>query len=232
MQEAGERIKAASLLLEENAREHKEFERQFAEQRTETQRWLAEQHAETERWLAEQRTETERRLAEQRTEIERYRAETERRRAETERQLNKSFGELTNRFGEMLEYTVMPNLVTKFRELNFEVTRAYRVKIADKEHYVFTEVDAFLENGDKVIIVEIKTKPDIDDVNDHIERMDKLRKLADSRNDHRIYLGAIAGTIMNDNVREYALLQGFYAIVPSGDTFNIMVPEGSRLREW
>jgi hypothetical protein len=36
---------------------------------------------------------------------------------ETDRQLNKRFGELTNRFGDMVEYMVLPNLVSRFEEL-------------------------------------------------------------------------------------------------------------------
>jgi hypothetical protein len=64
------------------------------------------------------------------------------------------------------------------------------------------EVDVFLENGDKVMIVEIKATPTMKDVNEHIARMEKLRK-------------------------------GFFVIVPSGDTFDIIKPEGkNRIKEW
>ncbi|MDR0706562.1 MAG: hypothetical protein LBF60_01615 [Treponema sp.] len=146
---------------------------------------------------------------------------------------DKRFGYLSNRFGEMVEYMIMPNLVEKFDELGFIFTKANRSIIKDKEHDIFTEVDALLENGDKVMAVEIKTKPDISDINYHIERMEKLRKYADLRGDKRIYLGAVAGVVFNDSEKGYALKQGFYVVEPSGETFKITEPKDPcRPREW
>jgi hypothetical protein len=154
---------------------------------------------------------------------------TDKRIEETAQQMkvtDKRVGELTNRFGEMVEHMVIPNLLSKFNELGFTFTKAGRNKIADKEHNIFAEVDAFLENGDKVMIVETKTKPNIDDIHDHIERMEKLRKYADLHDDRRKYLGAIAGLVFGDSEKTYTLKKGFYVIEPSGDTFNITEPTG------
>jgi hypothetical protein len=101
-------------------------------------------------------------------EIHRLTKETDRKMQETGRQI----GKLGNRFGEMVEYMIVPNLVARFKELGFEFNETHRdTVIANKEHNIFTEVDAFLENGDKVMIVEIKNKPTIDDIKDHVKRM-------------------------------------------------------------
>jgi hypothetical protein len=133
----------------------------------------------------------------------------------------------------MVEYMVMPNLVTKFEDLGFTFTKANRTEIKDRKHDIFTEVDALLENGDKVMAVEIKTKPSIDDINRHIERMEKLRVYADLHHDKRIYLGAIAGVVFSESEKNYAMKNGFYVIEPSGDTFNIIKPEGKyHPHEW
>ena len=152
---------------------------------------------------------------------------------ENNREFNKRFGELTNRFGDMVEYMVLPNLLTKFEEMGFTFTKANRTEIKDKEHNIFMEIDALLENGDKVMAVEIKTKPGIDDINGHIERMEKLRAYADLHNDKRAYLGAVAGVVFSGSEKIYALKKGFYVIEPSGDTFTITAPEGNyRPHEW
>ncbi|MDR0600899.1 MAG: hypothetical protein LBG42_00825, partial [Treponema sp.] len=122
------------------------------------------------------------------------------------KETGKRVGEITNRFGEMVEYMVVPNLVVKFRELQFEFEKTHRdTVIASREHNIYTEVDAFLENGDKVMIVEIKNKPGVDDIDDHVKRMEKLRAYADLHNDRRAYLGAIAGVVFNDSEKTYAL---------------------------
>jgi hypothetical protein len=134
----------------------------------------------------------------------------------------------------MVEHMVVPNLVKKFRDLGFEFNKAGpNVEIEDPEHGIMLEIDAFLENGDKVMIVEIKSKPNALDVNRHIKRMETLRKYADLHNDKRTYLGAVAGVVFGKNEKIYALEKGFYVIEPSGDTFDITPPEGIyRPREW
>ena len=118
---------------------------------------------------------------------------------ESNREFNKRFGNFFNRFGEMLEYMILPNMVTKFEELGFTFTKANRTEIKDREHEIFLEIDALLENGDTVMAVEIKNKPSIDDINDHVEHIEKLRKHADlhNYNDQRIYLGAIARVVFS-----------------------------------
>jgi hypothetical protein len=140
---------------------------------------------------------------------------------------DKRVGELTNRFGDMVEYMVMPNLLAKFEELGFVFTKSNRTEIKDKDHNIFTEVDALLENSDKVMAVEIKIKPNIADINDHIERMEKLRIYADLHDDKRAYFGAVAGVVFSNSEKTYALKKGLYVIEPSGDTFNIIEPKGA-----
>ena len=156
--------------------------------------------------------------------------EIERQQKETDRQL----GRIGNRFGEAIEYMVMPNLVQKFREMGFVFTKAYpRADIADRENKIYAEIDITLENGDKVMIVEVKSKPTTENVTEHIERMEKVRLHGDLHGDRRVFLGAIAGMIIQDNVKEFALKSGFYVIEPSGETFIITAPEGDYSpREW
>jgi hypothetical protein len=143
-------------------------------------------------------------------------------------------GKLGNRFGEMVEYMVMPSLVGKFRELGFEFTKAYPgTEIKDIKNNIITEVDITLENGDKVMIIEVKSKPTIGDIGEHIKRMEKVKAHANLHNDNRIYLGAIAGMVIKENVKTFAFKSGFYVIEPSGEEFVITVPEGEYSpREW
>jgi Holliday junction resolvase-like predicted endonuclease len=141
-------------------------------------------------------------------------------------------GRLGNRFGEMVEYMVVPNLIDKFQELGFEFTKAYQQNvIKDKKNNIFTEIDITLEDGDKAMIVEVKSKPTTEDVTEHIERMEKVRAHADLHNNNRKYLGAIAGMVFNDNVKAFAMKKGFFVIEPSGETFTI-TPPNNKPKEW
>jgi len=141
-------------------------------------------------------------------------------------------GKLSKRMGEVVEYMVAPNLREKFRELGYDFPQAHQNSdVSDRKNNIFIEIDVKLENGDKAMLVEVKTKPTTEDVQDHIKRLEKMRKYADLHGDKRTFLGAVAGVIMSDNVKEYILKQGFFAIEPSGETFNI-IPPNNKPKEW
>jgi hypothetical protein len=54
-----------------------------------------------------------------------------------------------------------------------------------------------------------------------------------TRTDTRAYLGAIAGGIVRDSVKDYALKNGFYVLEQSGDTMSIAaVPEAWKPKRW
>jgi len=141
-------------------------------------------------------------------------------------------GKLSSRMGEVVEHMVAPSLREKFRELGYDFPQAnINTDVSDRKNNIFLEIDVKLENGDKAMLVEVKTKPTTEDVQDHIYRLEKMRVYADLHGDKRTFLGSVAGVVMADNVKEYILKQGFFAIEPSGETFNIIPPDGQP-KEW
>jgi hypothetical protein len=139
--------------------------------------------AELQKETARQFRETDRRFKENARSFKK----TERWHKETDRIV----GKLSNRFGELVEHLVAPNINEKFNKRGFHFTQiSTNMKFADPETLkVIAEVDVYLENSDSVIAVEVKAKPNIDDVNDHIRRMGILRRHADWRQDKRRYQG-------------------------------------------
>jgi hypothetical protein len=164
-------------------------------------------------------------------ETARAQKDTDRQIQETARQMketDKKIGALTNRFGEVVEYMIVPNLIEKFNKLGFTFEKAHRnTKITDHKNGIFAEIDVFMENGDFVMVIETKTTPNKKDVNEHIERMEKLRAYADFHKDQRKYYGAIAGVVVGEFEKAYALEKGLYVIEPSGDAFTITKPDGA-----
>ena len=158
--------------------------------------------------------------------------ETARQMKENAARLDKQLGKLGNRMGEIVEYMVAPNLREKFRELGLNFPQVHQNSdVADYDNKIFLEIDAKLENGDKVMLVEVKTKPTTKDVQDHIKRLKKMRVYADLHGEKRTFLGSVAGAVVTANVKEYALGKGLYVIEPSGETFNITPPNGQP-KEW
>jgi len=146
--------------------------------------------------------------------------------------LNKRFGEFSNRFGEVVEYMIAPNLREKFKEFGLIFPQACSNKdVSDYENNIFFEVDVMLEDGDKAMLVEIKTNLLKKDVDEHIERLEKMRKYADLRGDKRNFLGSVAGVIIKKNIKDYALNKGFFVVEPSGEDFHITAPQG-KPKKW
>ena len=151
---------------------------------------------------------------------------------ERQKETDRIIGKLGSRMGEVIEYMVTPNLRDKFNEFGFNFSQSNQNTIvSDKENKISFEIDVFLQNYNKALLVEVKTKPTTEHVQEHIERLEKMRKYADLHGDKRTFLGAVAGVVMSDNVKEYILKQGFFVIEPSGETFNI-IPPNNKPKEW
>ena len=95
------------------------------------------------------------------------------------------------------------------------------------------EADFFLENGEYAMPVEVKTELSVSDVNEHIERLAKIREYMDARNDKRKLVGAVAGEIVAENVLHYAQKKGLYVLKQSGDSVTIAAaPHNFKQQEW
>jgi hypothetical protein len=205
---------------------------EFDQRMQETDRRMQKSGEEFDRRMQE----TDRRMKEQMQETDRQIKETARQMKETDRQMketDKKLGELGRKFGSVVEHMVAPNLVEKFNALGFNFTKyGPNLAISDKARNLALEVDVFLENGDCAVAVEVKAQLKIDDVKEHVERMKSLRRYADLHQDARKFYGAVAGAVIHEHVREYALKTGFYVISQSGDTMKIDVPEDFKPRAW
>jgi hypothetical protein len=158
--------------------------------------------------------------------------ETERILKEKNTEFYEKLGHLTNLFGDVTEAMVAPKICEKFEELGLYFPQANpNVRINDRRNNISFEIDIMLENGDKAMLIEVKTKLTIERINYHLSRLEKMRKFADLRGDKRIFLGAVAGIVVTDEIRDYALSQGFYFIEYAGDNFFITSPSG-KPKEW
>ena len=152
---------------------------------------------------------------------------------ESSAKLDKIFGKWGNRYGEILEALASPGLQKKFRSFGFDFSQLARnIEIVAEGQFV-GEIDMRLENNDSVMIVEMKSKPCINDIKDLIEKMDQLRAYMDGKGDKRKYYGAMGGLVFPDNEKKFALKTGFYIVEPSGETFDIVAPENEyKPRVW
>ena len=165
-------------------------------------------------------------------ETDRQQKETDRILKESKKALDIQIGSLTNLFGDFTLGMVAPKLREKFTDFGFIFTRSnLNVLVNDKINNISFEIDIMLENSDKAMLIEVKTKVTKECINSHIVRLEKMRKHADLHGDKRTFLGAVAGFAITDEVRKIALEEGFYLIEPDGENFNI-IPPNNTPKEW
>ena len=150
--------------------------------------------------------------------------------------LEKSINELVwdsdHYFSDVPEYLFIPNLWEKIEELGFEFTMSSSdASISDYDNNIFLHIDVLFRNDDKDMLIVVRKKLNFKNVQDHVERLEKMRAYANLHGNKRTFLGAVASVEVTDEVREYVLNQGFYLIEPAGETFYITPPNGQP-KEW
>jgi hypothetical protein len=152
--------------------------------------------------------------------------ETQQAHRETEKAIKetqKNIGGLNNTLGSLVEHIMTPDLPRKFKPLGFTFDKITTIKWAT-EGNIYAEIDGLLENGTQAMVVEVKTTLRQTDIDDHLLRMEKVRKYADEHGDKRQFMGAIAATITDKATKEYALKKGFFVIEPKGEDVKVTKP--------
>jgi len=144
------------------------------------------------------------------------------------RETQKNIGGLSNTLGSIVERILTPGLPEKFKKFGYNFNRIASYSYAVG---VYTQIDGMLENGSQAVAVEVKTKLRQTDIDDHLVRMEKIRKYADEHGDKRQFMGAMATFITDENAKNYALKKGLFVIEPSGEDVKITKPEGE-VRVW
>ena len=90
------------------------------------------------------------------------------------KEVSRSVGRLSNRLGEFVEEAVRPSAVRLFRERGIDVHEVHQNVTSDREGSAF-EIDLLVVNNQDVVAIECKSNLSIDDVNEHLERLEKIK---------------------------------------------------------
>jgi hypothetical protein len=129
--------------------------------------------------------------------------------------VNAGIGRLSNRLGQFVEEAVRPAAVRLFRERGIDVHEVQQ-NIVVKRDGEGLEIDLLVVNDKDTVAIECKSNLSIDDVNEHLERLEKIKRLIPRYQDNRI-LGAVAGMVIPENVAAYAIRKGLYVIGQNGE---------------
>jgi hypothetical protein len=79
----------------------------------------------------------------------------------------------------------------------------------------------------------IKTTLKKTDVEDHLERIEQVRRCMDEGGSKRKLVGAVAGAVVQSEAFHYAQQQGLYVLTQSGESVVLAEsPRGFKAAEW
>jgi hypothetical protein len=144
--------------------------------------------------------------------------------------VNTSIGRLSNRLGEFVEEAVRPSAVRLFRERGIDIHEVQQ-SITAKRDGEQLEIDLLVVNNENVVVIECKSNLSVEDVNDHLERLEKVKRLLPRYNNCKV-LGAVAGMVIPDNVATYAIKKGLYVIGQNGDHLELRNEQSFTPKAW
>lgn len=170
--------------------------------------------------------ETDRKWQELREESERQWRETR----ELIKQTDKKIGDLTGKWGQFVEGLVAPSALRLFAERGIYLTRVEQ-HITDQRGDEGIEIDIFAKNGEYAVLIEVKSTLSVDDVNEHLERMEKFARFFPEYKDLKA-VGAVAGIVVPKDVARFAYKQGLFVIAQSGETVKLLNDQKFKPKVW
>ncbi|MBF0434634.1 MAG: DUF3782 domain-containing protein [Magnetococcales bacterium] len=199
-------------MFQETDRKFQEMVREDRERRAELDRKFQE----TDRQMQE----TDRRMQE----TDRQMQETDRRMQETDRlvkEVSRQVGNLGSRWGEFVEGIVAPACETLFAKRGIPVHRVSpRVKAISLDGSRRMEIDLMVVNTDSVVLVEVKSRLTAEDVRDHLKRVREFKEFYEGEGGAKV-MGAVAGILIDNDVDQFAMNEGLFVIVQSGDSVKL-----------
>ena len=215
--------------LAQSQQEFKEEQKVLQAAQLETDRILKELSAEIKETSREIK-ENSREIKEVHKELSAEIKETQKITAREIKAVNTSIGRLSNRLGEFVEEAVRPSAVRLFRERGIDVHEVHQNVTSDREGSAF-EIDLLVVNNQDVVAIEFKSNLSIDDVNEHLERLEKIKRFLPDHVNKRIS-GAVAGMVIPANVASYAIKKGLYVIGQNGEHLELRNEKSFTAKTW
>ena len=138
--------------------------------------------------------------------------------------ISDNVGGLNRSMGELIETLIAARLWEKFPD--YDLKRAYqRIPIYNEYNEIKTDIDILLVNTVMCMAVEVKRELDqIKDVDRHLKRMQLIRQYPPEQIGNKQLFGAMAGGIVDHDVKDYAYESGFFVLEFTGESVELILP--------
>ena len=187
---------------------------------------IGKRFQDTERILSERFQDLEARFKDTERILSERSQETDARVKETSKQI----GKLTNNWGEFVEGIVKPSVIKMFKERNIDIERVNSRSTSHKGGDTL-EIDLVGDNGFYVVAIEVKTKLLCENVIDFINKLERIKYFFPYYANKRV-VGAVAGIIVDDSVKNLAEKKGLFVIMQKGETVEIVNDADFKYNVW
>ncbi len=148
------------------------------------------------------------------------------------REFDRRFNKFESRWSKFTESLVKPGLIDLFSAHGIHLSNCFSNVFRNKDGEKYYEIDLFAVNDDYVVPVEVKTTLTPDDVNEHLERLEKIQEYPpkEFNTQGKILIGAVAGITIESEADKYAIKKGLYVLAQKGNLLNMLNPVHPR--EW
>jgi flagellar motor switch protein FliG len=153
---------------------------------------------------------------------------------ESRKEFDKKLGELTGTWGKFVAELVKPKIVELFKKKGIQIeTAAQNIEgfIGNDRHY---EIDLLLVNTKFAVAVEVKSTLTKEDIDEHIQRLDKIKQISPkviNLSGVTLY-GAVAGMIVEQGADRYAYKKGLFVLRQKGNIVEIVNDDKFIPQEW
>ncbi len=153
---------------------------------------------------------------------------------------NKRIADISDNIGRFAEEQVRPKILYLFRhripspDLQFVSSR---FEVETNDDIFLAEFDLLLTNDvDNSVAVEVKNRLRQADVDEHLDRLEKVKSHPNRKKnkfiDGTTMYGAVAGMIVTREVERYAMKKGLYVVAPSGEGVEVKNKPDFKAASW
>jgi len=133
----------------------------------------------------------------------------------------------------LMDALASPDMLRKFTQLGYNIGCLGFDRQFLKDGKAVVVADCYCMSPDYDIVIEIRTKLTVKDIDNQLALIDKIRQYMDAHGNHKKLVGAVACCTLEENAAEHAHNNGLYLIVLNGCTaFIVNTPKGFKAREW
>ncbi len=166
--------------------------------------------------------------------IEKSRKEFDDEIKKSRKEFDKKLGEITGTWGKFVESMVQPKIVEMFQTRGVAIEMSAQSVKGFKNGQVYYEIDILLVNSDTAVAVEVKSTLTLEDVKEHLERLEKIKEIKPKlfNLSGMTVFGAVAGMVIENNADRYAYRNGLFVLKQKGTIVEIMNDSDFKAREW